>query len=111
MKYKRDQIKKDCQVNIVHLKLYLIYAPNTKKSILEKMMLFKYIFNITIILTLILGKSLLAENSETITEYESGGYYEGEFKDGKRHGLGRYELPNGYSYRGEWVNGEILGMD
>ena len=82
MKYKRDQIKKDCQVNFVHLKLYLIYKPNTKKSILENMMLFKYILNITVTLILISGKSLLAENSEKITEYESGGYYEGEFKDG-----------------------------
>ena len=56
MKYKRDQIKKDCQVNFVHLKLYLIYKPNTKKSILENMMLFKYILNITVTLILISGK-------------------------------------------------------
>ena len=41
MKYKRDQIKKDCQVNFVHLKLYLIYEPNTKKSILENIKITK----------------------------------------------------------------------
>ena len=42
-------------------------------------------------------------------EYETGGIYEGTFKDGKQHGQGTYKLPNGYEYTGDWVEGEITG--
>ncbi len=33
-------------------------------------------------------------------------YYEGEWKDGKRHGRGTYYIANGDRYEGEWKRGE-----
>ncbi|MFQ5439642.1 MAG: 2-isopropylmalate synthase, partial [Paracoccaceae bacterium] len=54
---------------------------------------------------------VLAQTSgEIVTkEYETGGIYEGTFKDGKQHGTGTYKLPNGYEYTGDWFEGEIRG--
>ena len=43
-------------------------------------------------------------------QYEDGGLYEGTFKDGKQNGHGRYLLPSGYEYEGDWVMGEIAGQ-
>ncbi len=64
-----------------------------------------------------LGALLLAmpvtaqTNDEVITkQYDDGGVYEGTFKGGKQHGTGTYQLPNGYEYTGDWVDGEILGQ-
>ena len=35
--------------------------------------------------------------------------YEGEYKDGKRHGQGTYTWSGGYKYEGEYKDGEIDG--
>ena len=35
----------------------------------------------------------------------SGNTYQGQFKDGKCHGLGEYTWVSGASYKGEWLNG------
>ena len=43
-------------------------------------------------------------------QYEDGGVYEGEFRDGLQHGQGTYRLPNGFEYTGEWVDGQITGQ-
>ncbi len=45
-----------------------------------------------------------------IQQYDNGGIYEGEFRNGVQHGQGTYRLPNGYQYTGEWVDGEIRGQ-
>ncbi|MEJ6709719.1 MAG: 2-isopropylmalate synthase, partial [Amylibacter sp.] len=53
---------------------------------------------------------LLAQTEQIVTkQYDTGGIYEGTFKDGKQHGTGSYSLPNGYEYKGQWVDGEIQG--
>ena len=69
----------------------------------------KYTIFFSLLFIVSLAQNSNAESSDGSTEYDSGGYYEGEFSDGKRHGMGVYELPNGYKYIGEWVNGEIFG--
>jgi hypothetical protein len=35
--------------------------------------------------------------------------YEGTFKVGQRDGTGTITLPDGFSYTGDWTNGEISG--
>ena len=45
-----------------------------------------------------------------IQQYDNGGIYEGEFRNGVQHGQGTYRLPNGYEYTGSWVDGEISGQ-
>ena len=45
-----------------------------------------------------------------IQQYDNGGIYEGEFRNGVQHGQGTYRLPNGYEYTGTWVDGEIRGQ-
>ena len=49
-------------------------------------------------------------NDVAVKQYDSGGVYEGEFKDGKQHGRGTFTLPDGYEYTGDWVDGEIRGL-
>ena len=41
---------------------------------------------------------------------DGGGIYEVTFRDGLQHGTGTYTLPNGYTYTGEWLDGEIRGQ-
>jgi hypothetical protein len=36
-----------------------------------------------------------------------GERYEGEFRDGKKHGSGVYTFADGTSVEGTWVNGQI----
>ena len=43
------------------------------------------------------------------TETYSDGKYEGDFKDGKRHGQGTYTWNNGDKYTGEWKDGKLNG--
>ena len=47
----------------------------------------------------------------TMTEkYENGDVYEGEEKDGIRHGIGRYYHADGAIYEGEWKDDLIHGI-
>ena len=43
------------------------------------------------------------------TETYSDGKYEGDFKDGKRHGQGTYTWNDGDKYTGEWKDGKLNG--
>ena len=45
---------------------------------------------------------------ETV-QYDDGTFYEGELKDGVRHGTGTLRTPTGYEYTGTFVDGEIRG--
>ena len=38
-----------------------------------------------------------------------GAKYSGDFKNGKKHGNGKYNFPNGDVYEGEWENGKREG--
>ena len=42
--------------------------------------------------------------------YASGDTYEGEWKDGNEHGQGRLTYPNGYTYEGEYKDGYQHGQ-
>ena len=42
-------------------------------------------------------------------EYEDGSVYEGEIKDGKRHGRGSWTGPDGKKYEGEWKDNKRHG--
>ena len=60
--------------------------------------------------TLVAMTASIAPAQEVMTkQYENGGVYEGQFRDGKQHGQGRYSLPSGYEYEGTWVEGRIEG--
>ena len=43
-------------------------------------------------------------NGHGVETYPSGARYEGDFRNGKYHGVGTYTWPNGQTYAGEWVN-------
>ena len=45
-----------------------------------------------------------------ICNYDDGSEYQGEWQDGKRHGIGTYISPNRTIYEGEWVNGSLSGQ-
>ena len=54
--------------------------------------------------------ALMAQTEQVLTTQDDiGGVYEGTFRGGLQHGTGTYTLPNGYEYKGEWVDGEISG--
>jgi len=44
------------------------------------------------------------------TNYKSGDKYEGEHKDGIRHGQGTYTWPSGQKHEGEWKDGKQNGQ-
>ena len=48
----------------------------------------KYTIFFSLLFIVSLAQNSNAESSDGSTEYDSGGYYEGEFSDGKRHGMG-----------------------
>ena len=50
-------------------------------------------------------KISFSDEKTQIKQYETGGIYDGEFLNGKQHGKGKYSLPNGYYYEGEWKEG------
>ena len=41
---------------------------------------------------------------------EGGGKYEGEIRDGKKHGVGVYVSQNGETYEGYWENSQKTGF-
>lgn len=55
------------------------------------------------------GTNNYTNGQRTIT-YDNGDKYEGEIKDGKRHGQGKYTKPSGYMYEGEWKDGKTHGQ-
>ena len=44
-----------------------------------------------------------------ICNYADGAEYQGEWQDGKRHGIGTYISPTGTKYEGEWENDGASG--
>ena len=42
-------------------------------------------------------------------QYDEGSVYEGEFKNGLRHGQGKYTMPDGFIYEGTWLDDQIQG--
>jgi len=57
---------------------------------------------------------MLGPNGEPLTghaqrEWQGGGTYEGQVKDGIRDGDGRMQWPNGKSFAGQWVGGRPHG--
>ena len=53
----------------------------------------------------------MSKNENVIFTSPRGGKYEGEYKDGKRHGQGKLAYPDGRKFVGEWKDGEpiVLG--
>ena len=43
--------------------------------------------------------------------YQNGNIYEGELKNGKKHGKGIMKYKNGYIYDGDWENGYRHGKE
>ena len=39
----------------------------------------------------------------------NGGWYTGQFQCDQRHGSGLYKFPNGATYDGQWVRGKMEG--
>ena len=60
-------------------------------------------------LTAVSGAFAQSTAGTSTMKYDSGAVYEGQFKDGKQHGKGKYTAPDGYQYDGQWVNGVIQG--
>ena len=52
------------------------------------------------------GEKLDGKRHQGIMAYSDGAKYEGEWKDGKRHGQGTLTWSDGSSYVGEWNNGK-----
>ena len=48
----------------------------------------------------------MSKKKDVIFTSPRGGKYEGEYKDGKRHGQGKLTYPDGSNYVGEWKDGE-----
>jgi len=69
-----------------------------------------FVFCATIAILGVCVSPAFAEGEFRTKQYEEGGIYEGMFKDGVRHGTGTYTLPDGFTYKGQWVNGEIQGQ-
>nr|MBC8420879.1 DUF2628 domain-containing protein [Desulfobacterales bacterium] len=46
---------------------------------------------------------------KTTHTYPDGGFYDGEVKNGERHGYGTYIFPDGSTYVGYWRNGKFHG--
>ena len=46
---------------------------------------------------------------DQVKQYDEGSVYEGSFKNGLRNGLGKYTMPDGFKYEGEWKDDQIQG--
>ena len=51
--------------------------------------------------------TILAQDQ--VKQYDEGSVYEGSFKNGLRNGLGKYTMPDGFKYEGEWKDDQIQG--
>ena len=51
----------------------------------------------------------MSKKKDVIFTSPRGGKYEGEYKDGKRHGQGTYTWSGGNKYEGEYKDGKIDG--
>ncbi|MGL5011849.1 MAG: 2-isopropylmalate synthase, partial [Paracoccaceae bacterium] len=66
---------------------------------------------LTLAATLFLAAAPLHAQDEVVTkQYDDGSVYEGTFLNGLQHGTGTYTLPNGFSYTGDWSQGQIVGQ-
>ena len=46
---------------------------------------------------------------DQVKQYDEGSVYEGSFKNGLRNGIGKYTMPDGFTYEGEWKDDQIQG--
>ena len=61
------------------------------------------------VLTFILQNPAAALAQDQVKQYDEGSVYEGSFKNGLRNGLGKYTMPDGFTYEGEWKDDQIQG--
>ena len=55
-----------------------------------------------VVLMFILQNPAAALAQDQVKQYDEGSVYEGAFKNGLRNGLGKYTMPDGFKYEGEW---------
>ena len=56
-------------------------------------------------------EKIIEEKNKIITEtYDNGDKYVGTFKDGKKHGKGKYTSPDGFVYEGQFKNDKYHGQ-
>ena len=65
---------------------------------------------ITLKALMFIATPIWAEGEVLLKQYDDGSVYQGTFKNGVRHGFATYTSPDGFSYTGEWINGEIEGQ-
>ena len=53
----------------------------------------------------------MSKKKDVIFTSPRGGKYEGEHKDGKRHGQGKLTYPDGRKFVGEWKDGEPIVIE
>ena len=61
------------------------------------------------ILFLICYHPITAAAQDQVKQYDEGSVYEGSFKNGLRNGLGKYTMPDGFTYEGQWKDDQIQG--
>lgn len=48
-------------------------------------------------------------NNKGVETWSDGSKYEGDYKDGKKEGIGTYQWIDGSKYNGTWENNKING--
>ena len=48
-------------------------------------------------------------NGKGINKFKDGSIYEGYYKNGLKHGFGKYSWPNGKVFYGNWLNNKLHG--